>query len=404
MRVLTFTSLYPSQARPRHGIFVEARLAAMQRVAPVQAHVVAPVPWFPSAGERFGRYAAYARTAAREVRIGNEVIYPRHLVLPGIGMYTQPLTMASAGARALGRLRREGIEFDVIDAHYFYPDGVAAALIARRKGIPLVITARGSDVNLLPQFAWPRRLILWAAAQAQAIVTVSAALAERLRELGVPAEKISVVRNGVDITRFAPVERSEARARLGLPPGPLVVSVGNLVPEKGHEQVVDALSQMPDVRLLIVGDGPGRARLARRIETLGLSSRVTLLPVQPQSELKWIYGAADVLALASGREGLPNVVLEALACGVPVVASRVGGVPEIITESVAGRLLDARTADAFATAIRAVLEAPPASVSIRRFAERFDWAVSARAHLCALERAISIGVRPRSHGLVARGQ
>jgi glycosyltransferase involved in cell wall biosynthesis len=404
MRALVFTSLYPSQARPRHGIFVETRLAAMQRTDPVPMSVVAPIPWFPLSHRRFGRLATYAATAEREVRMGNDVVYPRYLALPWVGMYMQPLTMAAAGTRALRRLRRDGLEFDVIDAHYFYPDGVAAALIARRTGMPLVITARGSDVNLLTQFAWPRRMILWAAARAQAIVTVSAALAQRLHELGIPGDKINVVRNGVDTSRFAPVDRREARARLGLPPGSLLVSVGNLVPEKGHDLVVDALSHLSDAHLLVVGDGPELPRLLRQIGARGLSARVTLMPTQPQAELKWIYSAADVLVLASSREGLPNVVLESLACGTPVVASRVGGVPEVITEQTLGRMVETRTPEGFAASIRDVLASPPQSATIRKLAERFDWNIAARAHLGVLERAAATRAGSHRHRMAMGGQ
>lgn len=399
MQILTFTSLYPSAVRPRHGIFVETRLAAMQRIGGVKACVVAPVPWFPFAHPRFGRYAQYAMTERAETRLGNRVLYPRYLTVPGAGMYVQPLSMASAGAVAIRELHAAGVDFDVIDAHYFYPDGVAAALLARRFDKPLTITARGSDINLLSQHAWPRRLIAWAAREANAIVTVSEALALRLRELGVDPAKITVARNGVDSERFAPVERREARQRLGLPEGPLLVSIGNLVPEKGHDLVIAALTHLPGTGLVIVGDGPERSRLVERIASTGLAPRVTLLPALPQDELRWIYGAADVVVLASLREGLPNVVLEALACGRRVVATRVGGIPEVITEPVAGRVVGERAPAAIAREVAALLAAPEQVSRTRAFASRFDWAAAARAQIGALERAIAThGRRPVASG------
>jgi glycosyltransferase involved in cell wall biosynthesis len=386
MRVLTFTSLYPSEARPRHGIFVEARLAAIQRVAGVEAHVVAPVPSFFFARAGSDRALA-ASTAHEEKRLGNRVLYPRYWSPPGLAMYVQPLTMALAAMRAVRSLARQDVEFDVIDAHYFYPDGVAAALLARWLRKPLVITARGSDVNLLSQLAWPRRLIRWAAREARGIVTVSCALSTRLRELGVPADKISVVRNGVDLARFEPVDRAEARRRLGLTDGPIVMSIGNLVQEKGHDLVIDALARLPQVQGLVVGAGPERERLAKRIEAHGLAARVRLVPEQPQSELKWLYGACDAVVLASTREGTPNVLLEAMACGTPVVAMAVGGVPEIVTEPAAGRVVATRTPEALATAIANLLGAPRAAAQTRAFAERFDWNACARAHLAVLAGA-----------------
>lgn len=391
MRMLVFTSLYPSVARPRHGSFVEARLAAIQRLGGVKADVIAPVPWFPSKNSRFGDYARHALTPREENRIGNRVLHPRYWTLPRAGMYTQPLAMAIAGMGALRGLRRAGHDFDVIDAHYFYPDGVAAAIVARRTGKPLVITARGTDVNLLADMTWPRWQIVWAARQAQEIVTVSSALSEQLVSLGVDADKISVVRNGVDMDMFAPVDRNEGRARLGVESGPLIASIGNLVPEKGHEIVIDALDELPGVQLLIVGDGPDRLVLESRIADRGLSERAKVLPARSQAELKWVYGAADAIVIASSREGLPNVLLEALACATPVVAARVGGIPEVITEPAAGRLVDERTPRAFAGTVRDVLTAPPPREATRRFAARFDWATSARGHLAVLERAIGKG-------------
>lgn len=386
MRVLTFTSLYPSEARPRHGIFVEARLAAIQRVTGLEACVVAPVPWFPFA-RAGGERAQAAATAHEEMRLGNRVLHPRFWSPPGLAMYVQPLTMALSAMPAVRRLAREGGGFDVIDAHYFYPDGVAAALLARWLRKPLVITARGSDINRLSQIAWPRRLIVRAAAQASGIVTVSGALSARLRELGVAADKITVVRNGVDLARFAPVDRVEARRRLGLPDAPLVMSIGNLVPEKGHDLVLDALARLPDVHAIVVGGGPERSRLAKRIDACGLSSRVRLLPEQPQAELRWLYAAVDAVVLASTREGTPNVLLEAMACGTPVVATAVGGVPEIVTEPAAGRVVATRSAEALAGAVGELLAAPRDPALTRRFAERFDWTAAARAHHAVLAHA-----------------
>lgn len=389
MRILTFTSLYPSESRPRHGTFVEARLVAMRQTTGITATVVAPVPWFPFSHARFGAYARLARTSRQELRSGIEVFHPRYPTLPWAGMYLQPLSMALGALGELRRQMRSGGDFDVIDAHYIYPDGVAAALLAGWLSKPLVITARGSDVNLLARLAWPRRLITWAASKADRLVTVSAALAERLADLGVDRGKITVIRNGVDLERFAPVDRNAARRRLGLSvPGAVVASVGNLVSEKGHDLVIDAVARLPGVQLLIVGDGPAQFQLRDRIAQRHMEQRAILLPSVPQDELRWIYGAADAIVLGSSREGLPNVLLEALACGVPVIASRVGGVPEIVTDPVMGRLVASRTPEGFASMIAEVLSAPPAGEAVRRLVQGFDWAVTARAHTEVLERAV----------------
>jgi glycosyltransferase involved in cell wall biosynthesis len=389
MNLLTFTTLYPSLARPRHGIFVETRLLQLLKSPDVKARVIAPVPWFPFKHSRFGKYASFAKTPQHEVRSGVEVYHPRYATVPGAAMYSQPFTLAAAGARQLMALRTKGFECDVIDAHYFYPDGVAAAHIARRFAKPLVITARGSDINLLTELAYPRRLIMWAAKQARTIITVSGALKNKLVGLGIDAERIVVLRNGVDLELFRPMPQKVARESLGMGDGPLMVSVGNLVPEKGHELAIEALAELPEMHLAIVGEGPERDNLQRHAERQGLLQRVTFLPVRPQSELRLIYSAADVLMLTSTREGWPNVLLEAMACGTPVVAANVGGVPEIVTEAAAGCVVMARNGTAFAHAVRAVLSKNHSREATRQVAQRFDWAATSRGQLSVFASALS---------------
>jgi teichuronic acid biosynthesis glycosyltransferase TuaC len=387
LKILTLTTLFPSAARPRHGIFVENRLLHLQKYGDAEARIVAPVPWFPSKAERFGRYASFARTPRQELRAGNIVYHPRYAALPAIGSYVQPFSLALAFFRQIRLLQRSGFEGDIVDAHYLYPDGVAAALVARCIAKPLVITARGSDINLFPDFAWPRRLILWATRQADAIVTVSAALKQSLVKLGVDPARITVLRNGVDLDLFRPATRQEARARIGLAEGPLIASIGNLVPEKGHDLAIGALALLPGTHLMILGSGPQRVQLQELAHRIGVADRVHFLAERPQSELKWVYSAADVLVLASSREGWPNVLLESMACGTPVVAANVGGVREIVTEPCAGRIVDERSAEAFAKAIRDIADATPQPVLVRRFAEGFDWSATSQGQLDVFARA-----------------
>lgn len=385
MKLLTFTTLFPSAARPRHGIFVETRLTQLRRFTGAQVQVIAPVPWFPSTSERFGRYAAFARTPAREVRDGVPVRHPRYLTAPVVGMYTQPQALARCGAAALRAVQDEGYDFDLIDAHYLYPDGVAAAMLARRFDKPLVLTARGSDVNRLAQLALPRRRILQALEQADAIVTVSAALRDRLADLGVDPARVRVLRNGVDTSLFRGLPRPQARALLGLGSGPVFAAVGNLVPEKGHDLAIAAAAAIPGATLLLVGEGPEHERLEQRARELGARERIRFLGERPQSELPVIYSAADALILASTREGWPNVVLEAIACGTPVVAAAVGGIPEIIVEPDGGVIVRERSEAAFVKALAQLLAAPPARDALTRYAARFGWQDTANglAALCA---------------------
>jgi glycosyltransferase involved in cell wall biosynthesis len=385
LRLLTFTTLYPNAAQPAHGIFVENRLRHLLAGGGVQAQVVAPVPYFPFDAPMFGAYARYARVPGRETRHGIAVHHPRFLVLPKIGMALAP-ALLYAGAAARVEALGGGAAFDAFDAHYFYPDGVAAMWLARRFKKPLVITARGSDINLLPEHAWPRRMILAAARAASGIIAVSGALKERMAALGVEAEKIRVLRNGVDLSAFHAGDRESARRRLGFA-GPTLISVGNLIPTKGHDLAIGALKALPDAGLLIAGEGPQEGALRALAERLGVAARVRFLGRVAHEELGGVYRAADVLVLASVREGWPNVLLEAMACGTPAAATAVGGVPEVVADWAAGELLAERSAAGVADAVQRLLRDPRPSAATRAYAERFGWEATTAGQM-ALFRSI----------------
>ncbi len=383
-RIVLFSSLYPSSARPQHGVFVETRLRELLAGGAVDAKVVAPVPWVPYAAARRGDYAEIARTPARETWNNIDVIHPRYLLPPKVGMNIAPFTMAAGALGALRRLVREGFDFDAIDAHYYYPDGVAAALLARRLGKPLVITARGSDINLIADFAWPRRLMRRAARHADTSVAVSRALAARMTELGMP--RVSVLGNGVDLARFAPLPQADARRRLGWPEAPTLLVVGNLVENKGQGLAIEALAALPGYRLHLVGAGPDAGALQALARRLGVEGRVLFCGRVDQRELASYYSAADLLLLPSSREGSPNVVLEALACGTPVVGAAVGGVPDLIDADAAGALFAEHSAPTLAAAVRRVGARVRDPGAVRRHAERFDWASTTRGQEAIFQR------------------
>lgn len=373
MKVLTFSTLYPDSTRPGHGIFVENRLRHLLAAGDVQSHVVAPVPWFPSTQSRFGSYAHYAQVPQREIWNGIQVEHPRYLLLPKVGMSLAPLLMASAVKNTVRHIFEHELKFDLIDAHYFYPDGVAAVMIGRALRKPVVITARGTDLNLIPQYFWPRRMIQWAAAHSAAMITVCQALKDVLVRMGVSESRVTVLRNGVDLDTFRPpVDRSALRKKLGLH-GTTLLSVGYLIPRKGHDLVIKALQQLPDAKFLIAGDGPELERLKETARQGGVADRVQFLGRLGYQQLVDYYGAADVLVLASSREGWANVLLESMACGTPVVATRIWGTPEVVSEACAGQLAAERTPTALAQGVSALLARIPDRSATRRYAEQFSW-------------------------------
>lgn len=382
-RVATFTSLYPNAVRPQHGVFVEHRLRRVVATGAVDARVIAPVPWFPLRGAAFGEWGAHAAVPAAEVRHGIPITHPRWLAIPKVGMRAAPGAVARAGRRALRELRADGFDFDLIDAHYFYPDGVAAIRLGAALGRPVVITARGSDVNLIPRVsAHARAAVVDAARRAAAVIVVSDALRSALLALGAPADRIHVIRNGVDRDLFTPP--SDA----GPATGRRVLSVGSLTANKGHHLVIEAIAQLPDTTLTIAGRGPMHAELAQTAERLGVADRVTFAGSVDQAALRGLYGSADALVLASEMEGLPNVLLEALACGTPVLATSVGGIPEVVTSPDAGALLPERSAAAIAATLPGVLDRATPRDRVRSTTDAFDWGRCASAVVTVFEAAI----------------
>jgi len=383
VRVLTFTTLYPNAAQPNHGVFVENRLRHTVALGGVEATVLAPIPYFPFKSERFGHYSRYARAPREEHRNGLRVVHPRYLVIPKIGMRMAPGLLYRSALAAFMKLKREGLEFDVIDAHYFYPDGVVAARLGQTLGLPVVITGRGSDLTLFPRYPSARRQIIWAARHASAIITVCQALKDKCVSLGMDEKRIRVLRNGVDLKMFSPQPRDAARQRLGFN-GFVLLSVGGLIPRKGHHLVVEALKELDDCRLVIVGGGPMRQSLLALAQKLGVEDRVTLLGEVPHDRMAEIYTAADLLVLASEHEGWANVLLESMACGTPVVATNVDGTSEVVTDRAGGLLVNERTPAQIAATIRAMRAAPTDRQSTRRYAEQFDWDIIAEANRALL--------------------
>ena len=382
IRILVFTTLYPNVIQARHGVFVEERLRHLLESGRISATVVAPVPWFPFRHRCFGAYASLAKVPPQERRHGIEILHPRYPVIPKVGMNVAPLLMYRSMLPIFRRLLHEDSCYDIIDAHYLYPDGVAAVALGRVFGRPVVVTARGNDVTLIPRHAVPRRQILRAASGAAAVVTVSRALRTKLIELGAASESITVLRNGVDLARFRPMEAGNLRNGREVRK-PIWLTVGHMIERKGMHFVIEALARVPDATLLIAGDGPEERSLRALADRLGVSGRIRFLGAIAHAELGDIYNSADALFLASSREGMPNVVLESLACGTPVVAAPFAGVEELVNGPEAGEVAEARTADALFAAWQRLWRRRPDRAATRRFAENLGWGPVVAAQ-CAL--------------------
>ena len=384
LRVLTLATLFPDATRPNFGVFVERQTLGLAAHPDVALRLVAPVgvPVWPLS--LHPHYRSLAAIPAREAWKGLDAVRPRYATWPGTEGRWQVASLTRRLLPLLTDIRRD-FAFDVIDAEFFFPDGPAAVALGRHFGVPVSIKARGADIHHWGRSPATSDQVRRAGQGAAGLLAVSKAMRDDMTALGMPAERIRVHHTGVDLDRFAPVERSAAKRALGVT-GPLIVSVGALIDRKGHDIVVEAVRSLGTATLLIAGEGPARQALTALIESHGLGDRVRLLGAVPHGDLPRLIAAADVMALASASEGLANAWVEALACGTPIVITGAGGAGEVVTAPAYGRIVE-RTPAAFAEAIAALLADPPSPSAARAGAARFTWAANTQAlfdHLAGL--------------------
>jgi glycosyltransferase involved in cell wall biosynthesis len=273
-------------------------------------------------------------------------------------------------------LQREK-QFDCIDAHFVYPDGFAAIRLGKKLGIPVVVSARGSDINLYSSFRVIRPMLRWTLMHADGAIAVSADLKNKMIALGIPESKIRVIPNGVDAERFQPRDAKSARKQLGLPEdGAIAVSVGSLIESKGHHLLIAAVAALaqsfPQLRLYILGEGTYRSTLEQLVREKKMQDRVFFFGTRPNEELPLWFSSADLSCLMSSREGWPNVVSEAFACGTPVLATRAGGIPEIINSPDLGMLAE-RNVQSIVVGLERALTKPWNRTEIARHSRSRSW-------------------------------
>jgi teichuronic acid biosynthesis glycosyltransferase TuaC len=373
LRVLILSTLFPDASRPNFGIFIERQTLSLAERADIEVRVVAPRGIAPWPLSQLSRYSALRALPEQERWKGLEVHRPAFASIPGRGQWN-PAMLERAMVPTLDAIRREWA-FDVIAAEFFFPDGPAAVVLGKRFGVPVAITARGSDVHFWGHAPGAARQVITAGQAADGMLAVSEAMREDMIALGMPGERIEPIITGIDLERFHPRNRASVKAALGVE-GPLVVSLGALIPLKGHDIVIDAVARLPGVQLRIAGQGPEHVRLEAHIARLGLSDRIRLLGAVPHDEVARLAAAADVMALASEREGLANAWMEALASGTPIVVPDVGGARQVLRPSPAAGRIAARTPAAFAEAIAAILADPPEPSQVRAVVEPFSWAAN----------------------------
>lgn len=376
--LVVFSALFPSAARPGAGLFIRERMFRVARHRPLV--VVSPQPWFPGQSLiRWLRPGYRPQAPSMETQQGIRVYHPRFLSVPGLLRQFDGWSMALGSFFLLRRLKAEGAR--LIDAHFTYPDGEAATHLGRWLGLPVTITLRGTEVPHSKNPALRPRLSR-ALKSAAHVFAVSDSLRQLAIELGATADKTEVVGNGVDATRFHPVDRAEARSRHGLPMNAKVlISVGGLVERKGMHRVIDCLPALlkrhPDLHYLVVGggspEGDLRAELGAQVSRLGLAGRVHFPGTLPPDELKWPLSASDVFVLSTRNEGWANVFLEAMACGLPVVSTDVGGNAEVVCRDDLGSIVPFGDAPALQQALDAALGKDWDRTAIIDYAQANQW-------------------------------
>jgi glycosyltransferase involved in cell wall biosynthesis len=377
--ILVLSSLFPSARQPLAGVFIKERMKRVARYLPVT--VVSPQPWFPLQGLLRLGWPNYRPPRPRhEIFEGFEVLRPRFFALPGALRRLDGFMMAVGAWRTVRRLKQAG-RADVIDAHFAYPDGYAATRLGHWLGIPVTVTLRGSEPRQAQDSALRARLRR-ALSSATRVFSVSESLRQVALSLGTPSERTRVISNGVDLHLFKAIDRNEARRRLGLPPeARVLISVGGLVERKGFHRVIELLPELrqrfPELHYVIVGaaspEGDWTNRLKSQVERAGLGAYVHFLGAVLPADLHVPLSAADVFVLATRNEGWANVFLEAMACGLPVVTTRVGGNAEVVCRDDVGIIVPFGDSRAMCEALAAALERDWDRSAIRRYADANSW-------------------------------
>ncbi len=326
-RLLIITNLYPTPWDLQRGTFNFQQFNHL--AAHMDIRVITPISW----RERLQYRHSDMATPVRHPLQG-KVVYPWYWYTPGMLRGTYGLSLwASIRAQCTNWIR----DFDpqLLLSSWAYPEGVAGTMLARHLGIPAFVKVHGSDINVIAQNPSVRRQIQDWGKQVVAVAAVSKDLGRKLQDMGIPRSKIRVTYNGIDHQRFRPLPPEQSEKKLDLPKSRRILFVGNLKKEKGCVDLLESFIQLspqhPDLKLYFAGTGTMLPAMEKRCIEAQIVDKVQFLGKVAHADLNDWYNAADVVCLPSYNEGVPNVLLEAMACGTPVVASHVGGIPEIVT-------------------------------------------------------------------------
>lgn len=339
MKLLTVTSVFPNRKQPALGVFVRERMFKVARHCELK--VVAPVPWFPFINAIKKNYRP--SVPYREVYDGIEIYHPRFFNIPRFFKFLDGFFFFLSSLNAIRKIKKT-YDFDIIDSHFVYPDGLGAVLLGKFFRKPVTITVRGTIRKFFPRPTIVCQ-IRYALRHAARVFTVCDDLRNAAIQAGGIPENIEVVANGVDLEKFYPVDQAGARSELGLDvKRKIMISVGGLTRRKGFHRVMkilpELIEQFPTLLYVIVGggsvEGNNESYLRQLASDLKIENHVMFAGGQPHNRLYLWLNAADIFCLATSNEGWANVFLEAMACGLPVVTTSVGGNPEVVSSDDVG--------------------------------------------------------------------
>ncbi len=375
MKILVISSIFPNNMQQNKGTYVLQQLCELLKLCKLK--VVAPVP-FSLSLKAFKKINLYSKIENKQVINDIEVFHPRYLVIPKIGRVFYGY-FYFLGIRKTVKNILLNFKFDTILSYFAFPDGFAAVLLAKILKIPVVIYVLGSDINLFIKNKFRKKLTTFAILNASCIISVSDDLKIKMLALGVSGDKIKVLRNGIDSLKFFPQDRDKCRESLKLPKArPIVLFVGNLREVKGVRYLIAAFdeinrSEKSNALLFLVGEGELREEIENKISKLNLTSNIKLVGEISHEKIPLWMNASDILCLPSLSEGYPNVVLEALCCGKPVVATSVGAIPEIVNSEENGFLIPSGDSQALSNALLKALKRNWDPVTIRNKVKDFTW-------------------------------
>lgn len=385
MKILVITNLFPNKLEPERATYNRQQIYMLSKFCEIK--VLAPIAWYPFKNI-FDRNIKVSHIPDREIIDGIEVFHPKYFMIPKIARSLYGIMFFLSISVPVFRIYK-GFRFDVIFATWAYPDSFAGVLISKLLRIPIITKVHGTDINEYANYWLRRMMIQFTLNNSDRVISVSKALKNKMIEIGVKSEKIRVIYNGVDSDIFRPLDKTQVRKELGInSDNNVILFVGNLKSVKGLDYLIDALSQIPtlnNIRLVIIGEGELKKHLELKIKSYNIQNHIYMLGIKPHSEIAQWMNVSDLLCLPSLSEGVPNVILESLSCGIPVVASNVGGIPEILVSADYGIMVQPGDSKKLCQAIQDCLRKKWNRELIRAYSSKFSWQNNVKELYCEIE-------------------